>query len=168
MVARRISIGPSRWHNDGRHFEQHIRPRLGGAPMTSIAAYLNALYADIRENGRIRGEGPLAPSTVLRAHVILQEAFADAVRRGYLDHDPADAADTQSTYQHLLPGMGEAAARRFRGARPRARRGGGSVVTPDARYSVVARESENPAEAGFPGADDEIRTRDLHLGKVAL
>jgi hypothetical protein len=29
-------------------------------------------------------------------------------------------------------------------------------------------ETRNPAEAGSRGADDEIRTRDLHLGKVAL
>jgi hypothetical protein len=47
----------------------------------------------------------------------------------------------------------------------RTRRGGGSAVTPDARHSV-AHERRNPAEAGFPGADDGIRTRDLHLGKV--
>ena len=30
------------------------------------------------------------------------------------------------------------------------------------------RVAENPAEAGFSRADDGIRTRDLHLGKVAL
>jgi integrase len=36
------------------------------------------------------------PSTVLRAHVILHNAFADAVRWGYLDHNPADAADPPS------------------------------------------------------------------------
>jgi integrase len=97
MAARRTSVGPSRWHNDGRYIEQHIRPRLGGAALTSIAApHLNAMYADIRENGRIRGQGPLAPSTVLRAHVILHKAFADAVRWGYLDHNPADAADPPS------------------------------------------------------------------------
>jgi hypothetical protein len=39
-------------------------------------------------------------------------------------------------------------------------------VTADARYSVVTHERRNPAEAGSRGADDEIRTRDLHLGKV--
>jgi hypothetical protein len=41
-------------------------------------------------------------------------------------------------------------------------------VTADARSSLFAHErrSEDPAEAGFPGADDGIRTRDLHLGKV--
>jgi hypothetical protein len=34
MAARRTSIGPSRWHNDTRYIEQHIRPRLGGAALT--------------------------------------------------------------------------------------------------------------------------------------
>jgi hypothetical protein len=53
---------------------------------------LNALYADIRDHGRTRGIGPLAPATV-RAHTILHKAFADAIRWGYLDHNPADAAD---------------------------------------------------------------------------
>jgi hypothetical protein len=37
---------------------------------------------------------------------------------------------------------------------------------PSSSFSVL--NDENPAGAGFPGADDEIRTRDLHLGKVAL
>jgi hypothetical protein len=73
------------------------------------------------------------------------------------EHLPAPAA-----------GHGRGCGTAVRGARPRAGRGGGSVVTPDARYSVVTHERRNPAEAGFRGADDEIRTRDLHLGKVAL
>lgn len=95
--TRRMSVGPARLHNDRRYVEQHIRPQLGGVSLGDITApRLNALYADIRDNGRSRGTGPLAPATVLRAHTILHKAFADAVRWGYLDHNPADIADPPS------------------------------------------------------------------------
>lgn len=97
MAARRTSVGPSRWHNDASYIDRLIRPRIGNTPLHDIRApHLNALYADIRDNGRARGTGPLAPATVLRAHVILHKAFADAVRWGYLDHNPADVADPPS------------------------------------------------------------------------
>ena len=97
MAARKTSVSPSRLHNDRTYIEQHIRPRLGASPLSSITApHLNALYAEIRDYGRVRGDGPLAPATVLRAHTILHKAFADAVRWGYLDHNPADTADPPS------------------------------------------------------------------------
>ena len=97
LDTRRMSVGPARLHNDRCYIEQHIRPRLGGVPVRDVTPpKLNALYADIRDTGRIRGTGPLAPATVLRAHTILHKAFADAVRWGYLDHNPADAADPPS------------------------------------------------------------------------
>jgi integrase len=95
--TRRMSVGPARLHNDRRYVERHIRPQLGGVALRDITApRLNALYADIRDNGRSRGTGPLAPATVLRAHTILHKAFADAVRWGYLDRNPADVADPPS------------------------------------------------------------------------
>jgi integrase len=94
LETRRMSVGAARLHNDRRYIEQHIRPRLGRVALGAIGPpMLNSLYADIRDHGRTRGTGPLAPATVLRAHTILHKAFADAVRWGYLDHNPADAAD---------------------------------------------------------------------------
>lgn len=97
MAARKTSVGASRWHNDASYIDRLIRPRIGSAQLQEIRApHLNALYADIRDTGRSRGTGPLAPATVLRAHVILHKAFADAVRWGYLDHNPADVADPPS------------------------------------------------------------------------
>ena len=97
LDTRRMTVGPARLHNDRRYVEQHIRPRLGGLALRDVTPpRLNALYADIRDTGRIRGTGPLAPATVLRAHTILHKAFADAVRWGYLDHNPAGAADPPS------------------------------------------------------------------------
>ena len=97
MAARKTSVGPSRWHSDASYIDRLIRPRIGDTPLHDIRApHLNALYADIRDNGRARGTGPLAPATVLRAHVILHTAFSDAVRWGYLEHNPADVADPPS------------------------------------------------------------------------
>ena len=97
MAARKTSVGASPWHNDASYIDRLIRPRIGSTRLQEIRApHLNALYADIRDTGRSRGTGPLAPATVLRAHVILHKAFADAVRWGYLDHNPADVADPPS------------------------------------------------------------------------
>jgi NAD(P)-dependent dehydrogenase (short-subunit alcohol dehydrogenase family) len=104
------------------------------------------------------------------------EVTRDLVRRGahvvMAVRDTARGAATASQ----LDGPGTTTVLRFRlrrGGRVRVEPlllpdEGGSVVTPDGRSSVVTHQRRNPAKAGFPGADDGIRTRDLHLGKVAL
>ena len=77
---------------------QHIIPRLGTLQLQNLsAAAINALYAYLAEEGRVRSEGGLSPSSVRRVHAVLHRACRDAVRWGRLTVNPVDAADPPKT-----------------------------------------------------------------------
>ena len=54
---------------------------------------LNALYAELLENGRCDGQGGLAPTTARYIHTLLHRMSRDAIRWGHLPRNPADVAD---------------------------------------------------------------------------
>jgi integrase len=73
---------------------QHVIPRLGSLQLQKLnAAAINALYAYLAEEGRVRGKGALSASSVRRVHAVLHRACRDAVRWGRLTVNPVDAAD---------------------------------------------------------------------------
>jgi integrase len=73
---------------------EHIIPRLGSLQLQKLTpASINALYASLAENGRVRGTGALSASSVRRVHAVLHRACGDAVRWGRLTVNPVDAAD---------------------------------------------------------------------------
>jgi integrase len=77
--------------------ELYVLPALGEVPVGEVRPQdLNRLYLHLLRRGRRDGTGGLAPRTVRYAHTIVRRAFADAVRLGYLDRNPADAADPPS------------------------------------------------------------------------
>jgi integrase len=57
---------------------------------------LNALYAQLLTSGRHQGPGGLSARTVRYVHTALRRALGDAVRRGLIETNPADAADPPS------------------------------------------------------------------------
>jgi integrase/predicted RNA-binding Zn-ribbon protein involved in translation (DUF1610 family) len=74
--------------------QQHIIPRLGSLQLQKLnAAAINALYAYLLEEGRVRTQGGLSASSVRRVHAVLHRACHDAVRWGRLTVNPVDAAD---------------------------------------------------------------------------
>ena len=78
--------------------KEHIIPRLGGLQLQRLnAAAINALYAYLLDEGRVRGEGGLSASSVRRVHAVLHRACRDAVRWGRLTVNPVDAADPPKT-----------------------------------------------------------------------
>ena len=77
--------------------ERYVLPRIGDVNLTELdAVTLNWLYADARQNGRIRGDEPLALKTVREIHVTLHRAFEDAVRWNYLGENPAGRSNPPS------------------------------------------------------------------------
>ena len=74
--------------------ECHIIPRLGAVQLQKLVpSQINGLYAYLLAEGRVCGQGGLAPSSVRRVHAVLHRARRDAVRWGRLTVNPANAAD---------------------------------------------------------------------------
>ncbi len=77
--------------------EQHIIPQLGSWQLQRLTGgTLNGLYAQLGKEGRVHGKGGLSPASVRHVHAALHRALRDAVRWGYLAHNPAEAADPPS------------------------------------------------------------------------
>lgn len=94
LSAIRTTVGPGTWRSYRTNIEGHVLPRIGRLPLRQVTAIrLNALYADLLEQGRCDGKGGLSPRTVRYTHAILHRALRDAVRWGRLARNPADLAD---------------------------------------------------------------------------
>jgi integrase len=73
---------------------QHVIPRLGSLQLQKLnAGAINAPYAYLAEEGRVRGKGGLSASSVRRVHAVLHRACHVAVRWGRLTVNPVAAAD---------------------------------------------------------------------------
>jgi integrase len=97
LPAMPMSIGPTTLEGYRGNIERYIVPRVGDLPLRALTPPdINRLYADVRENGRTRGTGPLALKTVREVHVTLHRALEDAVRWDYLATNPSDRASAPS------------------------------------------------------------------------
>jgi integrase/predicted RNA-binding Zn-ribbon protein involved in translation (DUF1610 family) len=73
---------------------EHVIPRLGSLQLQKLTpGAINALYAHLAQDGRVRVKGALSASSVRRVHAVLHRACHDAVRWGRLTVNPVDAAD---------------------------------------------------------------------------
>ncbi len=97
LPAMRLTIGPTTLEGYRGNIVRYIVPRVGDLPLRALTPPLiNQLYADVRENGRTRGTGPLALKSVREVHVTLHRALEDAVRCDYLEANPSDRASAPS------------------------------------------------------------------------
>ena len=97
LPSMRMSIEHTTWDGYREKLNSYVLRRIGEIPLGDLKPpKLNALYADIRENGRIRGDAPLSLKTVREVHVILHRALEDAVRWGYIEANPASRANPPS------------------------------------------------------------------------
>lgn len=106
MPAIRSTIRTSTYYGYDTHVRLHIVPWIGRMRLARVTGErLNALYAELAANGSEKSKGPLAPATVRRVHVTLHRAFKDAIRWGYLDVNPCEAADPPKLRASLRPEM---------------------------------------------------------------
>ena len=77
--------------------ESHIAPELGTVPVKSLNAVdIDRLYATMSGKG-------LSLRTVRHCHSVLRKALADAVKKGLLPFNPADAASPPTTLATRAP-----------------------------------------------------------------
>ena len=83
------SLRPTTYSSYAMLTREHILPRLGALQLQKLSpAAINALYAHLSEQGRVRGAGGLSASSVRRVHAVLHKACHDAVRWGRLTCNP--------------------------------------------------------------------------------
>lgn len=74
---------------------KHIIPSLGARRLDRLTpTTIEAFLADKADNGRLDGSGGLSATSVRRLRVTLHKALDAAVRKGLLDRNPVDQADS--------------------------------------------------------------------------
>lgn len=70
--------------------EHQIVPHIGAAPLQKLrVADVERWHTTLRDSGRARGKGGIAPRTIGHAHRVLSKALTDAVRHGLVSSNAA-------------------------------------------------------------------------------
>ncbi len=68
LPGAKLSIGPTTWQGYNNYVHAYILLRIGEVPLRELRApALNALYADLRDKGRVKRQGGLSLKTVRKA-----------------------------------------------------------------------------------------------------
>lgn len=87
----RGTVSAATWDVYRGSLDRYVLPRIGGIRLQALTpGHLDELYDDLEAAGG-RGGRPLSAKTVANVAGILHKALADAVRRGRLKRNPADA-----------------------------------------------------------------------------
>lgn len=88
------SLKIATWASYEKNLRLHVKPALGDIELRRLTAVeLDRLYAHLLSEGRTDGGGGLSTTTVRYIATIVKRALKDAVRKGLLARNPADAAD---------------------------------------------------------------------------
>ncbi len=93
LPARKTSLRASTFESYARNVRLHVLPHLGHVQLQALTpSRLDAWYAELLESGRGPGRG-LSTTTVRYLHVIVHKALSDALRKGLVVRNVAEAAD---------------------------------------------------------------------------
>ncbi len=93
LATRRTSLRASTFESYARNIRVHVLPHLGQVQLQALTpSRLDAWYAELLESGRGPGRG-LSVATVRYLHTIVRKALSDALRKGLVVRNVADAAD---------------------------------------------------------------------------
>ena len=91
--AIRPSVRPSTWVNYRDYLDGYVTPVIGGTALQDLTPMrLNLLYSHLLQQGRVRGNGGLAPKTVQNVHRMLHRALRDAVKWDLVPRNVAEDA----------------------------------------------------------------------------
>lgn len=97
LKAYKAEVRAGTWTAAEGHVRNYIKPRIGDYPLQSLTrTVVRGMYAELRESGRVRGEGGLSPKSCHNIHLTLHKALKDAVKDKLIVSNPADGA-------HKLP-----------------------------------------------------------------
>jgi integrase len=89
--GHRGTVSAATWDTYRQDLERYVIPRIGGIRLQALTPrQLDELYDELEASGG-RGGRPLAAKSVANVAGIVHKALKDAVRRGRLHRNPADA-----------------------------------------------------------------------------
>lgn len=89
-----------------RNLRLHVLPHLGGVQLQRLGPLeLDTLYGQLVTAGNRKVAGPLSNRTVRYVHTILRKSLADALRKGLVVRNVADAASPPSAKSARAPEM---------------------------------------------------------------
>lgn len=92
-AAIKPSVRPTTWVNYRNYLRFYVVPHIGKTRLQDLTPVrLNLLYGHLMDHGRIRGEGGLAPKTIVNIHRMLHRALRDAVRWDMVPRNAAEDA----------------------------------------------------------------------------
>lgn len=87
-------LRPSTFDSYRKNLELHVIPAIGRIPLQRLEPEdLDTLYAKLLGSGRRDGKGGLSVKTVRSIHLVIHKALKDALRKGSVVRNVADAAD---------------------------------------------------------------------------
>lgn len=95
LPIQRAQLRPSTFDSYRRNIENHVVPNLGRIPLHKLAPEdLDTFYARLLTEGKLNGDGGgLSPKTVRYIHLTINKALKDALRKGSVVRNVAEAAD---------------------------------------------------------------------------
>ncbi len=95
LPIQRAQLRPSTFDSYRRNIENHVIPALGRIPLRKLAPEdLDTFYARLLTEGKLNGDGGgLSPKTVRYIHLTINKALKDALRKGSVVRNVAEAAD---------------------------------------------------------------------------
>ena len=90
-IRHEVSAGT--WASYEGHVRNYIAPRIGDHRLQDVTrTAIRKMLGELRESGRVRGEGGLSPKTVQNVFLTLHVALEAAVKDRLLPRNPADDA----------------------------------------------------------------------------
>lgn len=95
LPIQRAQLRPSTFDSYRRNIENHVVPSIGRIPLHKLVPEdLDTFYARLLTEGKLNGDGGgLSPKTVRYIHLTIHKALKDALRKGSVVRNVAEAAD---------------------------------------------------------------------------
>lgn len=95
LPIQRAQLRPSTFDSYRRNIQNHVVPALGRIPLHKLTPEdLDTFYARLLTEGKLNGDGGgLSPKTVRYIHLTINKALKDALRKGSVIRNVAEAAD---------------------------------------------------------------------------
>jgi integrase len=95
LPSRKHQLKPTTYESYRSNIRLHVVPHIGKLKIQALtASHLDRMYSDLLTTGKQNGDrGGLSARSVRYIHTILRKALADALKKGRITRNVADAAD---------------------------------------------------------------------------